>query len=305
MSARLAGLLALLLATGALQAATYPLPPPGVDVVGQDRTIRTRHEDTLVDLASEHRLGYDEILLANPQVDRWLPGEGTPVILPGRHILPDSPRRGIVLNLAERRLYYYPEPEPGDTPVVVTYPVGIGRVDWQTPLGMTRIVTKQANPAWHPPESIRQEHLAQYGEPLPAMIPPGPDNPLGPYALRLSIPGYLIHGTNKPYGVGSRVSHGCVRLYNEDIGDLFRQVPLNTPVAIVNQPIKVGLAGGTVYLEAHPPLEEPGVPNGATLDEALRILRERAGAAFADRVDLDALLAAIDRADGLVAPIGD
>ncbi|MDQ3581646.1 MAG: L,D-transpeptidase family protein [Pseudomonadota bacterium] len=155
----------------------------------------------------------------------------------------------------EMRLYYYPKAKPGEPRVVITHPVSVGRQDWKTPQGATHIVAKTLNPAWYPPASIRKEHAAD-GDPLPKMVPPGPDNPLGRYALRLGHNGYLIHGTNKPFGIGMRVTHGCLRLYPKDIERLFGEVRVGTPVRIVNQPFKIGWLSGGLYLETHPPLDE-------------------------------------------------
>ena len=214
-----------------------------------------RQEDTLSDLARRYDLGYEEIVAANPGVDPWLPGEGTRVVLPTQFVLPDAPREGLVLNLAAMRLFYYPGHE-GDGPSrVITHPIGIGREGWQTPQGTSRVTEKLVRPAWTVPASIRREH-ARKGDPLPPVVPPGPDNPLGEFAMRLSLPSYLIHGTNQPWGVGMRVSHGCVRLYPEDIARLFPQVPKGTRVTIVNQPYVAGWRGGQLYLEAHQPLIE-------------------------------------------------
>lgn len=234
-------------------ATIYALPPEGIDVVGQVQYVAARYEDTLADLAKRYDVGFREILAANPGVDPWLPGKGTRVVIPTQFVLPAAPRRGIVLNLPEMRLYYYPVPKPGQTPLVITYPVGIGRQGWSTPLGLTKVTAKIAGPTWYPPESIRREH-AQDGDVLPVSVPPGPDNPLGKYALQLGIPGYLIHGTNKPYGPGMRVSHGCIRLYAQDIEYLFRGVPVGTPVRVVDQPYKAGWNNGVLYLESHQPL---------------------------------------------------
>lgn len=234
-------------------AASYPLPPKDVDLIGDMQSTVAQHEDTLLDIARRFNIGQNEILHANPKIDRWLPGEGTKVLLPTRYILPDAPRTGIVLNIAEMRLYYYP---PGKAPAtVITHPVSIGRMDWSTPLGTTHVVTKTKDPVWRPPESIKQEHAAA-GEILPDVVPAGPDNPLGRYAMRLAIPGYLIHSTNKPFGIGMQVTHGCVRMYPEDIERLFPQVKVGTPVHIVNQPIKLGWFMDTLYIEVHPPLED-------------------------------------------------
>jgi L,D-transpeptidase ErfK/SrfK len=185
-------------------------------------------------------------------VDTWLPGEGTQIVLPTRFILPDAPREGIVINIAEMRLYYYPT-LPDHRPQVVTFPISIGREEWQTPLTTTSITAKVKDPTWYPPESVRKEHAAD-GDPLPKMVPPGPDNPLGRYALRLGLASYLIHGTNKPFGIGMQVTHGCMRLYPEDMEALFAAVAVETPVRIVNQPYKAGWHEGELFLEVHAPL---------------------------------------------------
>ncbi|RRQ20653.1 L,D-transpeptidase family protein [Thiohalobacter thiocyanaticus] len=247
--------LALLLPLAAARGQSFPLPPDDVDLVGRIQVIEAAHEDTLLDIARRHQLGHDEILLANPGVDRWLPGADTRVTLPTRFILPAGEREGLVLNVPEMRLYYYPPAGRGERPEVRTWPVSVGRMDWNTPLGSWKISRKQTDPAWYPPASIREEAAAR-GEPLPEVVPPGPDNPLGQHALRLSVPGYLIHGTNKPWGIGMRVTHGCIRMYPEDVAVLYEQVPVGTPVRIVNQTVKAGWLLGTLYLEVHPPLEE-------------------------------------------------
>ena len=243
------------LLAGHAVAATLPLPAEG-DLVGEYAEVAAARDDTLIDLARRYGLGYEEVVNANPGVDPWLPGEGTIVRLPLRRVLPDAPREGIVINLPEHRLYYFPAAKPGEPRVVVTYPVSVGKMDWSTPLGVTRIAAKIKDPPWYPPESVRAEHAAR-GDILPKMVPPGPDNPLGLYAMRLAIPGgsYLIHGTNKPAGVGMQVTHGCMRLYPEHIEEFFKMVAVDTPVRIVNQPHKVGWSDGRLYVEVHPPLE--------------------------------------------------
>lgn len=240
------------LAFQSVSAATFPLTP-GADLVGSVQDVVATPQDTLLDLARRHDLGYDEIIAANPNVDPWLPGAGTRVVLPTQFILPSGPRRGIVVNLAAMRLFYFPVPAGGEQPEVVTFPIGIGRMGWNTPLVSTRIASKVADPVWHVPPSIQEEH-AREGEVLPESVPAGPDNPLGDFALMLDLPGYLIHGTNKPYGVGRRVSHGCIRLYPEDIADLFRQVSTGLPVRFVDQPDLAGWLDGRLYLQAHAPL---------------------------------------------------
>ena len=230
---------------------TFWLPRDGDSVVGHLQGAVASAEDTLLDIGRRYNVGYEELKLANPGVDPWIPGDGTLIVIPSRYILPDAPRTGIVLNLAEMRLYYYPDPEDAPRRRVITHPVSIGQVGWSTPLGNTKIISKVENPAWYPPASIRAEAEAN-GEPLPEMVPPGPDNPLGTHALAFEKPGYLIHGTNKPYGLGMRVSHGCVRMYPEDIITLYDSVSVGTPVHVVNQPVKTGWRDGVLYVEAHP-----------------------------------------------------
>ncbi len=244
----------LLLLAAAARAEIYELPPEGFDVIGAVTTITARHEDTLVDIARRHGLGYQDIVRANPDVNPWVPGEGTEVVLPTRFVLPPGPRKGLVLNLAEYRMYYFPLPRDGEPALVMTYPISIGRMDWETPLGNTSVVAMARDPAWYPPQSVRDEHAAD-GDPLPRVVPAGPDNPLGTRAIRLGLPGYLIHGTNRPAGVGMRVSHGCIRMLPEDIEFLFELVGVKTPVRIINEPIKIGWEGDTLVMEAHPVLE--------------------------------------------------
>jgi L,D-transpeptidase ErfK/SrfK len=228
---------------------------PDSDVVGEVQVIRAHYEDTFTDIARAYDLGYDELVDANPGVDPWLPGAGTRIVLPTQFILPDAPREGIVLNIGAKRIFYYPKVAKGEAPVVITHPVGIGREGWGTPIGSTTVVAKVTDPVWTVPASIRKEH-ADAGDPLPARVAAGPDNPLGAYALRLGFPSYLIHGTNKPSGIGMRVSHGCVQLFPEDIESLFSQVPVGTRVQIVNQPQLLGWDAGNLYLEVHPALED-------------------------------------------------
>lgn len=226
----------------------YPIPEKG-DIVGQDYQVVASQEDTLVDIARARNVGYEEILSANPEVSVWLPGKGTTVTIPRRHILPNEARKGIVINVAELRLYYYPEVKQGETPWVETYPIGIGREGYNTPLGITKTTIRLENPAWYPPSSMRQE-AAERGDPAPAVVPPGPDNPLGKYAILLDIPGYLIHGTNQPDGIGMRASRGCIRMYPEDIASIFDNVPSGTQVNIIDQPVKVGVSEeGDAYVQ--------------------------------------------------------
>jgi len=230
--------------------------PKDSDLVGRIQVTTARHEDTLPDLARRFNVGYEEIVRANPGVDPWLPGEGTRIVLPTRFVLPDAPREGLVLNLAAMRLFYYPLRKDKNAPLeVITHPIGIGRVGWSTPEGRTKIVSKVKDPSWTPTASVRKEH-AENGDPLPAKVPPGPENPLGRHMMRLAWPSYLMHGTNKPYGVGMRVSHGCIRLYPEDIAQVFSQVPVGTSVTVVNQPYLLGWKGDVLYVQAYGPLDD-------------------------------------------------
>lgn len=246
-----AAALACLIVAGPAAALELPLPPPGEDIVGQIQVIKAKYEDTFADIATANDLGYLEMVAANPGVDAWLPGEGTEIILPTRYILPPGPREGIVINLAEYRMYYFPKGQN----VVHTYPLGIGREGWGSPITSTSIIAKTPNPGWTPPASIRAEHAAD-GDPLPAYVPPGPDNPLGPFKFTLGTPGYLIHGSNKKFGIGMRVSHGCFRMLNNNVLDLASMTPVGTQVRIINEPYKFGVSGGRIYLEAHTPLSD-------------------------------------------------
>ncbi|MEY4768036.1 MAG: hypothetical protein RL637_675 [Pseudomonadota bacterium] len=221
------------------------------NLIGTLATVNSQAEDTLPDLARHFGLGHQEIVNANPTLDLWQPPAQTRVVLPLMFTLPDAPHKGIVLNLASMRLFYYPEDRHQQ---VITYPVGIGREGWETPLGRMRIISKTQNPVWVVPPSIQQEH-AQKGETLPAIVASGANNPLGEYALKLSRSGYLIHGTNKPYGIGLRVSHGCLNLYPEHIRELYQVVNVGTAVRIVEQPYLLGWQQEMLFLEAHKPLQ--------------------------------------------------
>ncbi|MEW8625217.1 MAG: L,D-transpeptidase family protein [Candidatus Thiodiazotropha sp.] len=234
-----------------LMAVTFDLPEAGDDLVGRSFRYTTHYEETFSDIARIYDIGYRQMVAANPEVDPWLPGEGSEIVIPQQYILPPGPREGIVINLAELRLYYYPK----DKPVVITYPIGIGREGWSTPTGKTAVIGKKKDPSWTVPESILKEHEEQ-GDPLPDVVPPGPDNPLGSHAIYLGMSGYLLHGTNKPYGVGMRVSHGCIRLYPENISNFFNEVETGIPVRIIDKPYKAGWLDGELYVQVHPPLAE-------------------------------------------------
>jgi len=234
---------------------TFTIDPDRDDVVGELQVTTAGEEDTLSDIARRFNIGYDEITRANPGVDPWLPRAGTPILLPTRFVLPNAPRTGVVVNLPALRLYYFPPRKPGEPQKVITHPIGIGLVGWSTPEGTTKVVSKKADPWWYPPLSVRREHQRD-GDPLPAKVAPGPDNPLGRHALRLGWPSYLIHGTNQPYGVGMRASHGCIRMYPEDIASLFEDIPVGTKVTVVNQPLVYGWHDGHLYVQSFPVMED-------------------------------------------------
>ncbi|MFI4895962.1 MAG: L,D-transpeptidase family protein [Steroidobacterales bacterium] len=286
------------------QATTYLLASPTDAVVGADQTAITVYEDTLYDLARAYSLGSEELIRVNPSVDPWLPGAGKLITIPGRHILPTGPREGIVVNLPEHRLYYYPKPARGKPQQVITYPVSIGKMDWHTPIGLTQVIAKTKNPAWYPPESVRKEHAAA-GDPLPAVVPPGPDNPLGAYALRLAAGNgtYMIHGTNNPIAVGLAVTHGCIRMYPDDVATLFPMIPVGTPVRIVNEPVKVAWVDGELLLEAHPPVDAEGQSFEPDVDQFSQLLQ----AAVGDNtvaIHWDYAREVLRKADGVLATVG-
>ncbi|MDO9168308.1 MAG: L,D-transpeptidase family protein [Methylobacter sp.] len=270
----------------------------GDNMVGTIAAIDTRENDALPDIARHFGLGYNDISIANAAVSPWTPKPGSRVLLPVQFILPDSPHQGITLNLANMRLFYYPKKQSNK---VYTYPVGIGRQGWSTPMGLTRIVAKNANPSWTVPESIHREH-AKKGDTLPKVVGAGPDNPLGLYAMRLAIPGYLIHGTNKPYGIGMQISHGCVQMYPEDIERLFKKAAVGMPVRILHQPYLTAWHQGMLYLEAHEPLPKWAknkAPLKKQLLKQLHDLSDQKNAA----VDWDKVERIIQLANGVPTPI--
>ena len=287
--------LAVCCAAGSAVALELPLPPPGEDIVGQVQVIKAKYEDTFADLGKANDLGYTEMVAANPGVDAWLPGEGSEVILPTRFILPAGPREGIVINLAEYRMYYFPKGRN----VVYTYPLGIGREGWGSPITNTSITAKTPNPAWYPPKSIREEHAAE-GDPLPTVVAPGPNNPLGPFKFTMGTPGYLIHGSNKKFGIGMRVSHGCFRMLNNNVLELAGMAPVGTKLRIINEPYKFGVSGGKVYLEAHAPLDDHGEPSLVDKHTAvINALLKRDDLVNQLRLDWDVVREVVAAEDGL------
>jgi L,D-transpeptidase ErfK/SrfK len=268
----------------------------GEDIVGRLAIIRLEKEDTLPDIARHFSLGIKAISAANPGVDVWVPEAGDRVILPLRFILPDAPRKGIVVNLATMRLFQYKE--DGTSLLVTTYPIGVGTSERPTPRGKMRVARKAARPTWHVPASIAEDHRKK-GDILPKAVPPGPENPLGEYALYLSKSGYLIHGTNKPASIGLTATNGCLRLYPENVKTLFDETPVSTPVLIVDQPYLLGQRNGVLYLEAHKPMEASGALEVEKLYKKLRTT-ERKSARALDWKKVKTVLA---EARGIPVPI--
>ncbi len=251
---------------------TFPLPDNG-DIVGEIQTTTVGENESLGEIGRRFDVGVYEMIEANPNLDPWVPMVGAIVVIPTQFILPKVQRIGLVLNLAEMRLYYF---HP-DKSLVSTHPLGIGKKGWSTPLGLTSITAKKKDPAWYPPQSIRQEHLSK-GDVLPPVVSGGPDNPLGRYALYLALSGlsgkgnFLIHGTNRPGGVGVRSSHGCIRLLPEDIESLYHLIPVGTQVRIIHEPYKVGWHNKHLYLEAHQPLTEAQYSGSTSISRLEKII---------------------------------
>lgn len=241
-------------------AAEFVLPTDGT-IVGEVGAVTVQSDATLYDIARHYDLGFEEITGSNPGVNVWVPGRGRRIIVPTVFILPPKPWSGIVLNLAARRLYYFPKPTSGKPATVVTFPIGIGRPEWSTPLGHTVITAKVRNPAWAVPKSILEEH-ERNNDPLPAVVPPGPNNPMGLLALETGFPGIYLHGTNLPWSVGGVVSHGCIHLYPEDVAAIFDRVPVGTPVRVTDMPDLVGERDGVIFLAAFP--SSTGAPDTAS-----------------------------------------
>ena len=280
----------------------FLLDTPGQEVIGELQFIRARNEDTFVDIARAYNLGYDELVEANPGIDPWMPGEGTRILLPTQFILPDAPREGIVINVANKRLFWYVPADEDGQRAVMTFPIGIGEQGTATPLGTTKITQKAKDPTWYPPASIRREYAAE-GNPIPAIVPPGPDNPLGSHALLLGMPSYLIHGTNRPAGVGMRVSHGCVRMFPENIELLYAEVPVGAQVTIVDQPWLIGWHREQLLLEAHRPLADDVRDWPAQLPDMLQTGQENAPYGVVSSPDAALVAEVTDQALGIPLPI--
>lgn len=264
-------------------------------VIGALKTYRVRKGDTLMDIARYYSLGYNEIVEANPGIEPWTPPAGATIILPLQFVLPCCTYTGIVVNIPEMRLYYY-EPS-GDRLRITTYAVGLGRDDWPTPRASFKVNAKDVNPQWNIPESIRKEHIAERNDPR-TFIPGGdPDNPLGKYRLSLTVAGYRIHGTNIPWGVGMQVSHGCVRLYPEDIERLFPVIPIGTSGVFTYQVTKVGNRGEAVYAEVNDDIYAIQPP---TYGDAMNAANTRG---LSGRVDGRMMETAITSSGGLPFPV--
>ncbi len=293
------------MSAGVVHGASYDMPAnqnDNVIIQYPDNVALTRadNDETLLDVARRFLLGQTEIVNLNADLDRWQIKKGTIVRLPNKRILPDSPHNGITLNISEYRMYFYPPAQKGQPPSkVMSFAHGVGRQDWKTPLGETKVAKKVKDPVWHPPESIRIEHAAN-GDPLPIAVPPGPHNPLGAYALYLALPGeYRIHGTDidKIYGIGMQITHGCVRMYPEDIETLYNLVSVGTPVYIVKQPIKVGWLDNILYVEAHPDLEGEEMSQDQRYQSALALIEKATNHELVE-FDQKALNEALHKLDG-------
>lgn len=285
---RFFSLLALWLGTHQVVIATteFPWPADNNSVIGDIRTTTVRQGETLLDIAERYALGYADIRDANPHLDPWIPEVGARVTLPTQYVLPAAPYEGIVINLAEYRLYYF-LPEQG---IIHSFPIGIGRSNSPTPQGDMEITARIPNPTWYPPASIRDAWAAQ-GRELSRVIPAGPGNPLGPFAINLSAKGYLIHGTNQRFGIGSQASAGCIRMNNQDIEALFNMTHIGVPVRIIDQPVKVGWLDNHLVLEAHQPVRSPIT----ITDTVYQLTRQRDNAVHTVTInwdDVDKVLAA-------------
>lgn len=272
------------------------------DYVGKMEFYRANYEDTLVHLARKHGLGFVEMRAANPTLDPWIPGEGARVVIPTQSLLPDAPRSGIVLNLAEMKLYLFEK--PGQAPIV--YSISPGREGLNTPVGETTVTAKRENPTWTPTERMRKEDPT-----LKATYPPGPDNPLGTHALYLGWPQMRIHGTNKPYAIGRLASSGCIRMYPEAIRDIYQRVPVGTKITSVDQPVKVGWIEDKMYVEVSPTQQQSTQVDSMAdwksyeiTAEDMRRITSKAGPA-ADRIDWEAVRKAVKEHRGYPVAVLD
>jgi L,D-transpeptidase ErfK/SrfK len=288
--AYLLNILAILIVS--LPGATYAASP----YIGEQKTIKAAEDDTFVYLARDYNLGYLDLVIANPDIDPWIPGAGTEIILPTRHILPDAKPEGLLINLAEMRLYYFAK--KGEPPL--SFPLGVGREGLETPTGTTTIVNKVKGPTWRPTDRMREEKPE-----LPAVVGPGMDNPLGTHALYLGWSQYLIHGTNRPFGVGRRSSSGCMRMYPENIVKIFNMVPVGTKVTVIEQPVKGAWIDDTLYLEIHPTMaqstiiEDKGFTESFTMTGDTKEWITNIAGTHADKLDWDQITAMVAKPSGV------
>jgi L,D-transpeptidase ErfK/SrfK len=284
----------------------YPIVTAGsgaTSIVGELDTYVVEDGDTLLDVGRHFDLGYNEMTSANPGVDPWMPSRDEVLVIPTEFILPEARPLGVIVNIPEMRLYFI------QNGVLVTYPVGLGRDDWRTPEGSFKIRGKTENPTWVIPESIRAEHIRERDDPRTFIAGGDPENPLGLFRLELTLPLYALHGSNMPWGVGMQVSHGCIRLYNEDIALLFREVRVGTPGEFLYQPVKVGTRDGDIYVEVHPDIYSL---RGNLEDEANQILakkgwsdrvdRARLQRAVADQTGVPTVISIVDRVEAAEPP---
>lgn len=278
----------------------YRYAPPGsanpTTVIGALDAYIIEDGDTLLDVGRRYDVGYNEIVAANPGVEAFLPPAGEVVVIPTDYILPDASYEGVVVNIPEMRLYHYHGGASRDASgsfLVTTYPVGLGRDDWRTPEGRFKIRGKTENPTWVIPESIRAEHIRERGDDRTFIAGGDPENPLGKHRLELTLPLYALHGSNMPWGVGMQVSHGCIRLYNEDIAELFREIRVGSPGEFLYQPVKVGIRDGMIWVEVHPDIY--GLRPNPEAD-ADGILQRRG---WSDRVDREKLRKALAEQTGM------
>lgn len=290
----------LILALSVISAPSWAKGAYDKDYFGETKIHKAAFEDTLIHLARNNELGFVELRAANPTLDPWIPGAGARIVLPKQHLIPDADRKGIIINLAEMRVYYFKT--AGEAPL--TYPISIGREGLLTPLGKTSIVRKKEGPTWRPTARMRKEDPE-----LPAVVPPGPENPLGTHAMYFGWPTYAMHGTNKPYGIGRRVSSGCIRMYPEHIKKLFPMVPVGTSVMVVDQPVKVGWIDDKMYIEVSPTqdqsikIEEDGVLKSYEITtEDMKRITKKAGA-YADKIDWVKVRTAVQEHRGYPVPI--
>jgi L,D-transpeptidase ErfK/SrfK len=279
-------------------AAQYPMPAPGNDLVGELTSVRAEPGETAGSIGDRYGIGIHEMLEANPTLSTNELSGGEEVLIPTQYVLPKF-RKGIVINLAECRLYYFDQ--EGRT--VFTYPVGLGRSGWRTPTTTTTIIRKTTNPTWTVPSSIHKYVYEQTGNWLPNVVPPGPENPLGPYAMYLGTHGYLIHGTNQPWSIGKLISAGCIRLFNADVSELYAHVKTGTPVKIIHQPYKAGWQNGKLYLEAHIPLNLKEAPSDLNMVSPEKSLQ----AANRNKQDINwrSVQQILTQQHGVPEPVGD